>query len=204
MQLVAVASSVILFTGLGSLGDTPDTRSTSAEIADYFVAHRAAVFVAAVFIGVAMMLALVVLSSVSMTLFDPLSVAGSFVRSAATVVAAVVATTMTLAYAGLAYVIGAETPGSAKPLFELTLVATAVIAVPLAALSSTVGIALWRCGHRWRAVVSGGAAAVFVLAATSFASRGALSPDVQQSVVFLAFAVWLPVVVADRDEAAPR
>ena len=199
MPLVAIASSVALIVGLSFLGDTPDTRSSSSEIAAYFVAHRTSIFVAVVLIGIAMMLALVALSSLSTTLVEPASVAAAVVRGTTVVVITTVTIVLTLAYAALAYVVGADTPGSAKPLFELTLVVTPVLAVPLAVLVATVAVAFWQRNRRRLAIVSAGATVVFALATIGFASRGPLSPDVQQSIVFLVFALWLPIAVAAGD-----
>ncbi len=78
-------------------------------------------------------------------------------QSAATVVATVMLTALVLPYVALAYVVGAEASDAAKPLFEITLAATPVLALPLALLVASTGLAAL-AAHRRFGVASLGAA----------------------------------------------
>ncbi len=111
-------------------------------------------------------------------------------QSAATVVATVILTALVLPYVALAYVVGAEASDAAKPLFEITLAATPVLALPLALLVASAGLAAF-AAHRRFGVASLVLAALMVISSASFAARGFFSPDVQQQVVFQGFLVWL-------------
>jgi hypothetical protein len=186
----ALTTAVALFVGLGLLGDTPDTRDSTGQVAGYFVSHSASVLTGAVFLGVAGA-ALLVLAA---------SLGDRVAQSAATVVATVMLTAMVLPYVALAYVVGAEASDAAKPLFELTLAATPVIALPLALLVGSTGVAAF-AAHRRFAVASLALAALMVVASASFAASGFFSPDVQQQVVFQGFLVWLVMVSFTRTRA---
>jgi hypothetical protein len=175
--LIAAAS---LFLGLGMLGDTPDTRDSSDQVAQYFVDHSSSVLTAVVLLGI---------TAVALVVFAT-SLPSRLTQSATTVVVTVMLTALALPYAALAYVVGAEAPESAKALFELTLVATPIIALPLALLMGSVASATRRDHPRF-AVASLACVVVLVVAAASFAQHGVLSPDVQQQVVFQSFIAWL-------------
>ena len=43
----ALTAAVALFVGLGLLGDTPDTRDSTGQVAGYFVSHSASVLAGA-------------------------------------------------------------------------------------------------------------------------------------------------------------
>ena len=130
----ALVAAVALFVGLGLLGDTPDTRDSSGQIASYFVAHSTSVLAAAVLLGVAVAALLVFAASLG----------NRVSQSAATVVATVMLTALVLPYVALAYVVGAEASDAAKPIFEITLAATPVLALPLALLVASTGLAAVR------------------------------------------------------------
>ena len=93
----------------------------------------------------------------------------------------------------------------AKPIFELTLAATPVIALPLALLVGSTGFAAF-AAHRRFAVASLVLAGLMMVASASFAARGYFSPDVQQQVVFQGILIWLVaagfVIVSPHDQAA--
>ena len=191
----ALVAAVALFVGLGLLGDTPDTRASNSQIASYFVAHSASVLAAAVLLGVAVAALLVFAASL-----------GSRVsQSAATVVATLMLTALVLPYVALAYVVGAEASDAAKPIFELTLAATPVLALPLALLVASTGLAQL-AAHRRFGVASLVLAPLLVVSSASFAASGFFSPDVQQQVVFQGFLVWMVaagvVLVSPHDHAA--
>jgi ABC-type transport system involved in multi-copper enzyme maturation permease subunit len=195
-RVSALIAAVALFLGLALLGDTPDTRDSSGLVAAYFVAHSTSVLAGAVLLGIAIAALLVLASSL-----------GNHVsQSAATVVATVMLTALVLPYVALAYVVGAEASGAAKPIFELTLVATPVIALPLALLVGSTGLAAIAT-HRRFGLASLALAALMVIASASFAARGYFSPDVQQQVVFQGLLVWLVTVALTRrgePSALPR
>ena len=176
----ALIAAVALFVGLGLLGDTPDTRDSTGEVASYFVAHSTSVLAAAVLLGVAVAALLVFAASLG----------NRVSQSAATVVATVMLTALVLPYVALAYVVGAEASDAAKPLFEITLAATPVVALPLALLVASTGLAAF-AAHRRFGVASLVLAALIVVSSASFAASGFFSPDVQQQVVFQGFLVWL-------------
>jgi hypothetical protein len=189
----AFVAAATLLVGLGLLGDTPDTRDSTGHIASYFVAHSGSVLAGAVLIGVAAAALLVFAGSL-----------GSRVaQSAGTVVATLMLAGLVLPYVALAYVVGAEAPDTAKAIFELSLVATPVIALPLALLVGSAGLASF-AAHRRFAVASLVLAALMVVASASFAASGWFSPDVQQQVVFQGFLIWLVaggfVLVSPHDQ----
>jgi hypothetical protein len=183
----ALIAAVALFVGLGLLGDTPDTRDSTGEVASYFVAHSTSVLAAAVLLGVAVAALLVFTASLG----------NRVSQSAATVVATVMLTALVLPYVALAYVVGAEATDAAKPLFEITLAATPVLALPLALLVASTGLAAF-AAHRRFGVASLVLAALMVVSSASFAASGFFSPDVQQQVVFQGLLVWLVMVAFTR------
>jgi len=91
--------------------------------------------------------------------------------------------------------VGAEAPESAKALFELTLVATPVLALPLATLPAVVSYAVLRDGMapRWFGALSALAAVALAVPAVGFARSGPLSPDVGQQILFATLSIWLVV-----------
>ena len=191
-----VAAAACVLVGASLYGDTPDTRDTNAEVARYFVEHRASVMRGAVVSSFGLMLMLVVVAK----LVDGLAEAGQRQRSVAvqasgTIVAVFLLASTHLVLAALSYVIGAEAPAVSKGLFELTLVAAPISAVPLAAFTWHVGTGLRRAnlGRRWFANLSIAAALAFALVACGYAQDGPLSPDVGQQVVILLFVTWLAV-----------
>ena len=92
-----MVGGVLVFSGASALGDTPDTRDTTAQVASYFRTNRTTVFVGCVLFGL-----------------------------------------------------------MAKGLFELTLVATPLIALALAGLvgGTALGLARASSGRRWFVILS--------------------------------------------------
>jgi hypothetical protein len=190
----AVVAALGLLLGISFFGDTPDTRDTTEQVAQYFVDNRTAVFVGVVVVGIGLMGLLAVAAREAEQLDGAGQPrAGRVVQSAATLVAAVVAVGLLLPIAGLAYVIGSDDPGSAKGIFDLTLVSTPIVALPAAVLLGTVALGgpRWGTSPRWFAALSAIGALLLAWAACSFAASGPMSPDVQQSVVFQVLVVWL-------------
>jgi hypothetical protein len=178
------------------LGDTPDTRDDTREIAAYFEDHRSDVFVSVVLFTIGALL----LGWFAVRIRDGLAAAGY--REGGTVALvgtllglAVLMSGVVLMYAALAYVVGAEAPESAKALFELTLVATPVLALPLATLPAVVSYAVLRDGMapRWFGALSALAAVALAVPAVGFARSGPLSPDVGQQILFATLSIWLVV-----------
>lgn len=189
----AITAAAGLLVGFGMLGDSPDTRDSSAQIAKYFVDHSTSVLAGVVMLSIGACALLVFGSSLAQH-FDTTGegVAGRVAQSASTIVAALIVTTMAVAYAALAYVVGAEASDSAKGIFEVTLVATPVVAAPSSLLCATTAwVTLRRAGRRWFGWVSAAVAIVLAVGAMSFATKGMFSPDVQQQVVFEVFIAWL-------------
>ncbi len=100
--------------------------------------------------------------------------------------------TIVLIDATLSYVIGQEVPDMAKGFFELTLVATPIVALVLAGLFGATAFGLHRtgAGRRWFVILSLVLALVNVVGAASFA-RSVFSPDVQQQIMLFSLVVWL-------------
>jgi hypothetical protein len=191
---LGVVSGVLLFLGASSFGDTPDTRDTTTQVADYFTTNRTSVFVGCVLFAIGL-LALVAVGARISCLIDAGGEPGigRFVLSTATVAATLMLGTIVLIDASLSYVIGVEAPDMAKGLFELTLVATPIVALVLAGLIGATALGLFRTGigRRWFAILSGALAVVLVVSGVSFARSGAFSPDVQQQVMLFCLVVWL-------------
>lgn len=129
-----MVGGVLVFLGASALGDTPDTRDTTAQVASYFRTNRTTVFVGCVLFGL-----------------------------------------------------------MAKGLFELTLVATPLIALALAGLvgGTALGLARASSGRRWFVILSTAIAGAHLVGAVSLAHSGPFSPDVQQQVYLLSLVVWL-------------
>jgi hypothetical protein len=181
-----VIAGALFFLGAASLGDAPDTRSSSEQIAAYFVDHRTSIFASAILLGGASMALLwFAAGERRRAVAANEAVAGDVAFAAAVAAAGVVTIAMSLQYATLAYVVGAEAPASAKAMFELTLVAAPILSVPLLVLIVSVA---WtehrRRGRTVRFYASVIAAVLLAPAPFSFAAQGAFSPDVQQQVVF--------------------
>jgi len=190
----AVFTAVVLLVGISALGDAPDTRNSTEQIARYFSVHNNSIYFCAVCVTVAMGGLLVFAAFVAQTIDGAgASVLASVARSTSVVVATGVIIAMALMYATLAYVIGPESPGSAKALFELTLVVVPLLAVPIGMLIGVVALAVFRngVGRPWFGVLSIVAVVVCAIGACGFAEHGLFSPDVQQQVVFQVLIVWL-------------
>jgi hypothetical protein len=118
--------------------------------------------------------------------------AASVLRTASGVTGSVYLVTLPLIYTALSYVVAAEAPGQSKALFELSIVATNVLAWPLAIMFATSGLGLRRSAPRaaipYIALI---AAALVAIAPISIAHSGYFSPDVQQQVVVLSTIVWV-------------
>ena len=185
---------VLLFLGLSSFGDTPDTRDTTTQVAQYFTTNRASVFVGCVLFGLGLLCLLAVSGRIG-TLLDAAGQAsiGRLVQSAGTVAVTLFFAAMLLVYASLSYVIGTEVPDMAKGFFELTLLTTPILALPLAALVGGTAVGLRRAGlgRLWFLILSAVAVVALLVAACSYARSGSFSPDVQQQVVVLSLIVWL-------------
>jgi hypothetical protein len=204
-----VIGGVLFLFGAASLGDAPDTRASTEQIADYFVVHRNSVFLAVILLGAATVALLwFAATERRRAAGGGQGFSGALTIGAAVAVIAVIEVGMVLQYATLSYVVGAEAPDSAKAMFELTLLTAPIVSVPILVLIASVAwTELQSHGVTVRFVVS--VIALVVLAATpfSFAEHGAFSPDVQQQVVFDTLVLWL--VVGDlvrrsgsRDRAA--
>jgi hypothetical protein len=191
---LGVVGGVLLYLGASSFGDTPDTRDTTTQVADYFTTNRTSVLVGCVLFALGLLALLAVAARIS-SLIDAGGEPGigRFVQSAATVAATLMLGTIVLIDASLSYVIGEEAPDMAKGLFELTLVATPIVAFILAGFIGAAAFGLFRTGigRRWFAIVSGAMAVVLVVSGVSFAHSGPFSPDVQQQVMLLVLVVWL-------------
>ena len=189
-----MVGGVLVFLGASSLGDTPDTRDTTAQVASYFRTNRTTVFVGCVLLGLGLLAVLAVCARIA-TLLDATGQAGiaRFVQSAGTVAATLMLATVVLINASLSYVIGDEAPDMAKGLFELTLVATPLIALALAGLvgGTALGLARASSGRRWFVILSTAIAVAHLVGAVSFARSRPFSPDVQQQVYLLSLVVWL-------------
>ena len=191
---VGVIGGVLLFFGASSFGDTPDTRDTTTQVADYFNNNRTSVFVGCVLFTLGLLALLAVGAKVA-SMIDAAGEPsiGRFVQSTATVAATLMLVTIVLIDASLSYVIGQEAPDIAKGLFELTLVATPIVSLVLAGLvgGTALGMVRTGIGRRWFAILSGALAVVLVVGGVSFAHSGPFSPDVQQQVMLLSLVVWL-------------
>ena len=192
--LSAGVAAIAIVAGLSCFGDTPDTRDTSPMVAAWFSHHRTGVFAGVVLVGVAMMAVLTLgarLAERFSNAGEP--VLGRVIQGASTVSAAVVMIGALLPYAGLAYVLGQESPEMAKGIFDLTLVTTPILALALSVMVGATGLAAHR-SYRfgpWFAWLSLGVAVTMLWSACSFAARGPMSPDVQQSVVFELLVLWV-------------
>jgi hypothetical protein len=122
------------------------------------------------------------------------SLAGDLSATGAVVAIAVIGVGMLLQYATLSYVVGSEAPGSAKAMFELTLLTAPIVSVPLLVLIASVAWTERRThGVTVRFAVSVIAVLVLIASPFSFASHGLFSPDVQQQIVFNTLILWLIV-----------
>jgi hypothetical protein len=191
---VPVVAAVALNVSLGQFGDTPDPRSTTADIAAYFTRHRVDVFIGIVLLGAALMTLIVVVSGLAADLHAAARpTAARVAQSSATLGIGVIVVGVIVPYAALSYIVGAEAPDSAKAVFVSTILTTPVAAVPIATClgAIAVGSRRARLGPSWFVWVTGATAAVMAVTGCSFARAGAFSPDVQQQVLFLLLFVWL-------------
>ena len=189
-----IAGALLLWLGASSFGDTPDTRDTTTAVAHYFTTNRTNVLVGAALFGAGLLCLLAVSSRVAAQLeCAGQPVIGRFAHSAATIAVAMLLGTVVLIDAGLSYVIGAEAPETAKGLFELTLMATPIAGLALAASTGAIAIGLVRSRsrRRWFCALTGATAVVLAVTACSFAESGPFSPDVQQQVLLTVLVVWL-------------
>jgi hypothetical protein len=116
-------------------------------------------------------------------------------RTASGVTGSVYLVTLPLIHTSLSYVVATEAPEHAKALFELSLVASNVLAWPLAIMFAATGLGLRRTARRSAiAHVSLLAAALVAMAPISVAHSGYFSPDVQQQVLVLSTIVWVATV----------
>lgn len=192
-----VFAAVTLSLAVSGFGDTPDPRSTTDDIAGYFVRHRVDVFAGVVLVGIALMVMLVVVGGLAgrLRVRGQETTAGVAQSSAAIAVGAILVG-MLLPYAGLSYIIAAEAPDAAKGLFALTILTSPLCALPLATClgAIAVGFRRARLGRPWFVWFTGAAALIMAVTACSFAASGAFSPDVQQQVLFQVLTVWLVLV----------
>lgn len=187
--LSGVLAGVLFLIGFGLLGDTPDTRDTEREVAAWFVQHRNDVFqsVFVLTLAVATMIWFVAIIAEALD-----GVARSVALCGATLTAAVVLLGNALIYGALSYVVGQETPNSAKALFELTLVVSNVTGVGMALVIAATATA--DVLPHWVRGISIVAAAVTACSGLAVRSRGTFSPDVGQQIVWQIFVLWLIVV----------
>jgi hypothetical protein len=186
--VIAALAVVCLLVGLSSFGDTPDTRDTTEQVAAYFTDHRTAILVGVVLVGVGLLAFL----DVALRLVDGDTRLGRLAQATLGLAIAVGFLGLLLPYAGLAYVVGAESPDQAKAVFSLTLVSTPILAMPLAV---AFGAIAWQAHQgstrRWFVVVTGIAAVLSAWSSCSWMASGPMSPDVQQQVVFQVLVIWL-------------
>jgi len=186
-----LTTAIGLMAGLSALGDTPDTRASTETIAAYFVNHHTSVLVGAVLMATAAC-ALLVFGASLVERWASNGVNGRTLQSATTLMASLIFVLMVTVYVVLTYVVGSEAPDSAKPLFEMSLVATPVIAVVLALFYAATALATLRGdARRWFAYLTAALSPIMMMSAMSFAARGPFSPDVQQQVVFETLIAWL-------------
>ena len=189
-----VFAGMLLLFGASSFGDTPDTRDITRQVADYFTTNRTSVLVGCVLFALGLLGLLAVGAKIAV-LIDAGGEPGigRFIQSTATVAATLMLSTIVLIDASLSYVIGEEVPDMAKGLFELTLVATPVVALILAGLlgGTAVGMRRTGVGRRWFMILSAAMAALLAVTAVSFARSGPFSPDVQQQTMLFSLVVWL-------------
>ncbi len=191
---LGVWAGLLLLFGASSFGDTPDTRDTTAQVADYFTTNRTSVFIGCVLFGLGLLGLLAVGARIAVLIeAGGQPGIGRFVQSTATVAATLMLGTIVLIDASLSYVIGEEVPGMAKGFFELTLVATPVVALTLAGLLGGTALGLHRTGvgRRWYIILSTAIAVLLAVSAVSFARSGLFSPDVQQQTMLFSLVVWL-------------
>jgi hypothetical protein len=130
------------------------------------------------------------------------AVSGGLAAGAAVAAIVVIDVGMLLQYATLSYVVGAEAPASAKAMFELTLLTTPIVSVPLLVLILSVAWTEARSrGLSVRLIATLVAAIVLAGAPFSFAASGIFSPDVQQQLVFDVLVLWLIVSEVARPPA---
>ena len=196
--LLGVAAGILLLTAIGSLGDTPDTRDSAAQIAAWFSLHRTNVltFVPTLTLSTMMLVAFV---GVIAELGRPR--ARSIMLCAGTLVAATILGNA-LMYAGLAYFATDQNPTISQAFFELTLVSAPILATPISLLLACT--ATCNVLPKWFRIITIAASASLVVSAFSFAARGPLSPDVAQQIVWQTFILWLIIagVVVARLRAA--
>jgi hypothetical protein len=190
-----VFGGVLFLVGAASLGDAPDTRASTEQIADYFVTHRNSVFAAVILLGAATIALLwFVARERSRATRRGQDLSGLLTVGAGIAAVAVIDIGMLLQYATLSYVVGSEAPASAKAMFELTLLTVPIVSVPVLVLIGSVAWTEWR-QHRITVRLVASLVAMVVLAAApfSYAEHGAFSPDVQQQVLFNTLILWLVV-----------
>lgn len=167
-----VLAAITLSVAVSGFGDTPDPRSTTDDIASYFVRHRIDVFVGVVLVGIALMAMLVVVGGLAGRLHvRGRETTARVAQSSATIAVGVILVGMLLTYAGLSYLIGAEAPGAAKGLFALTILTTPLCAVPLATCLGAIAIGFRRArlGRPWFVWFTGAAALTMAVTACSLA-----------------------------------
>ena len=207
--LPALLAGLTLQVAASGLGDTPDTRDSTGQIAAWFDEHRTDVFVSVVLFTLGALL----LGWFAVRVRDRLGAGGypelGTVALVGTLLGlAVLMSGVVLMYAALSYVVGAEAPDSAKALFELTLAATPVLALPLATLPGAAAWVVLRAGVApvWFGALSTLAAVLLAIPSVGFARSGPLSPDVGQQVLFATLSIWLVVagLVWPAPPEAPR
>jgi hypothetical protein len=196
--LLGVAAGILFFTGIGSLGDTPDTRDSAAQIAAWFSLHRTNVLI---FVPTLTLSTMTFVAFVGVLAEFGQRRARSVMLCAGTLVAATILGSA-LMYAGLAYFATDQNPTISQAFFELTLVSAPILATPIALLLACT--ATYNLLPKWFRIVSIVASAFLVVSAFSFAARGPLSPDVAQQIVWQTFVLWLLVagVVVSRVRSA--
>jgi hypothetical protein len=200
-RAVALGGFIALDVGLTLVGDTPDTRDTPAEMAAFFVERRHAILIGTVVLTAATWaFAATVLRTGTVAARNGQTTAARVITVAGAAAAILLLTTVVLPLSALAYVVAATDPAAVRPVFSTTLVATPLLAWPLAVLHLTTGVVSWRGTAFQRGIaavqlVAGGTVAVGVAA---YAERGYFSPDVQQQVALTSIAVWLLTAAAQH------
>lgn len=190
-----VAGALLLIGAFGGLGDAPDPHDSSAAMADYFIAHRAAVQVS-VALGTAAAVALIVFfCALREQLIELERTVAANVAAVAGLAVVALLTLNEVLYGVLSWQLASADPRAVQPVFLLTIVSPVVQGPLLAATMAATAVAA-RPGSGmppWYRISSVVAAGIAAVAGMSFAQHGYFYPDVQQQVVGQLFVLWVLV-----------
>ncbi len=190
----AIVAAVLIMLGPSAFGDTPDTRDTNEFMVDWFLAKRNSVMAGVVVLTLGLLAFLWFTGTVARRLERVgQGGAGAMASRSATVAVTLMVGFQFLLLAALAYVVAAEAPGSVKALFELTLVAQALVAPFLAVVPAAVAWSLRSSPDvpRWFVGASAVAAVALAVPTVGYAHSGPLSPDVGQQILYQTLMLWL-------------